>query len=138
MILSVLKNLICSSFQGKGLKSCGFVFHRNAFKDIPKKIKQDSLNEEERITQKLYKDYSEFRRELFNDIVDKNKEYDKLTLLNKTQKLLDRFLFIYFGEDRLLIPPNSLGKILSQWSELKEKYDEYFPLYNRYKSILVI
>ena len=76
------------------MKSYGFISSETLLKDIPKKIKQDSLNEEERITQKLYKDYSEFRREL-NDIVDKNKEYDKLTLLNKTQKLLDRFL-LYF------------------------------------------
>jgi len=105
----------------------------NLLKDIPKKIKTNSLNEEENITKKLYKDYSEFRTQVFNNLIVENPEYDKLTLFNKTQKLLDRFLFIFFAEDRLLLPPNSIGQILKQWSELKDKYDEYFPLYQRFK-----
>jgi len=34
-------------------------------------------------------------------------QVDKLTLFKKSQKLLDRFLFIFFAEDRGLIPPNA-------------------------------
>ena len=60
-------------------------------------------------------------------------EYDKLTLFKKTQKLLDRFLFIFFAEDRLLLPPNSIRSIVNQWTDLRDKYDEYFPLYDRFK-----
>ncbi|WP_421805736.1 Eco57I restriction-modification methylase domain-containing protein [Flagellimonas sp.] len=102
-------------------------------KDIPKKIKDESLTQEENVTKKLYKDYASFRNEIFNAITKENPEYDKLTLFKKTQKLLDRFLFIFFAEDRLLLPPNSIRSIVNQWADLRDKYDEYFPLYDRFK-----
>lgn len=102
-------------------------------KDIPKKIKDESLTQEENVTKKLYKDYASFRNEIFDAIQKENPAYDKLTLFKKTQKLLDRFLFIFFAEDRLLLPPNSIRSIVNQWTDLKDKYDEYFPLYNRFK-----
>lgn len=105
----------------------------NVFKGIPKKIKDESLEEEELITKKLYSDYSTFKHEIFNSIVELNPQYDKLILFKKTQKLLDRFLFIFFAEDRLLLPPNSISEIIKQWTELKDKYDEYRPLYDRFK-----
>jgi type I restriction-modification system DNA methylase subunit len=102
-------------------------------KNIPKKIKDESLTQEENITKKLYNDYSGFRNEIFDSILKENPEYDKLTLFKKTQKLLDRFLFIFFAEDRLLLPPNSIRSIVNQWTDLRDKYDEYFPLYDRFK-----
>ncbi len=105
----------------------------NVFKDIPKKIKEQSLTQEETITKQLYKDYAQFRNEVFDNIVKSNPSFDKLTLFNKTQKLLDRLLFIFFAEDRLLLPPNSIRDIVKQWTELKENYDEHFPLYDRFK-----
>lgn len=105
----------------------------NIFRGIPKKIKDESLDEEESITKKLYKDYSTFKHEVFNSIVKLNPQFDKLLLFKKTQKLLDRFLFIFFAEDRLLLPPNSIREIIQQWSDLTEKYDEYKPLYERFK-----
>lgn len=105
----------------------------NLLKDIPKKIKDESLTQEENVTKKLYKDYASFRNEIFDAIQKENSEYDKLTLFKKTQKLLDRFLFIFFAEDRLLLPPNSIRAIVNQWTDLRDKYDEYFPLYDRFK-----
>ena len=103
------------------------------FKDIPKKMKDESLTQEENVTKKLYREYASFRNEIFDDIQKENSEYDKLTLFRKTQKLLDRFLFIFFAEDRLLLPPNSIRLIVNQWTDLRDKYDEYFPLYDRFK-----
>ena len=102
-------------------------------RDIPKKIKDESLTQEENVTKKLYKDYASFRNEIFDAIQKENPEYDKLTLFKKTQKLLDRFLFIFFAEDRLLLPPNSIRSIVNQWTDLRDKYDEYFALYDRFK-----
>lgn len=102
-------------------------------KNTPKRIKDESLTQEENITKKLYNDYSEFRNEIFDSIQKENPEYDKLTLFKKTQKLLDRFLFIFFAEDRLLLPPNSIRAIVNQWTDLRDKYDEYIPLYDRFK-----
>lgn len=104
----------------------------NIKNDIPKKLKDESLNQEDIVTKKLYKDYSIFKRELFQNLTLLNPEYDPLLLFQKSQKLLDRLLFLLFGEDRGLLPPNSVRQILEQWDKLKD-LDAYDPLYNRYK-----
>lgn len=102
-------------------------------KNTPKQIKDESLTQEENVTKQLYKDYSLFRNEIFDSILKSNPDYDKLTLFKKTQKLLDRFLFIFFAEDRLLLPPNSIREIINQWVTLRDELDAYVPLYNRFK-----
>ncbi len=90
----------------------------NLLNGLPQKIKESSLLKEEDITKKLYSDYSKFREEIYNNLIKNNPETDKLLLFNKTQKLLDRFLFIFFAEDRLLLPPNSISEIVKQWNTL--------------------
>lgn len=122
----------------------------NIFNNIPLRIKEDSVQEEEKITKKFYNDYSLFKRELFRDLVKLNMKNEvfraelnnedaergnkniKQRLFKKSQKLIDRFLFIFFAEDRGLLPPNSTLKILEQWDKLNE-LDEEVPLYNRFK-----
>ena len=104
----------------------------NIKNDVPKKLKDESLNQEDIITKKLYKDYSVFKRELFQNLTQLNPEYDPLILFQKSQKLLDRLLFLFFGEDRGLLPPNYIRKIIGDWNKLKD-LDAYFPLYDRYK-----
>ena len=101
----------------------------NLLNGIPKQIKDESLTREETVTKKLYKDYSLFRNEIFDDIQKLNPEYDKLTLFKKTQKLLDRFLFIFFAEDRLLVPPNSIDKIVTKWKD-DVAFGDVKPLYS--------
>lgn len=103
------------------------------------KIKSESVSSEDRITNALYKDYSQFKRILFADILknnptpeDKIESAWQLLLFKKTQKLLDRLLFIFFAEDCGLLPPNSMVEIIKQWRQLKE-LDEYKPLYDRIK-----
>jgi type I restriction-modification system DNA methylase subunit/REP element-mobilizing transposase RayT len=132
----------------------------NIFSNLPLKIKEESLNEEEQITKKFYKDYSDFKRELYRDLVKLNgkqlktlrqnelntgvtdeqaqkellqlEKNVKLSLFKKSQKLIDRFLFIFFAEDRGLLPPNSTKQILDNWNKLKE-LDAVVPLYDRFK-----
>ena len=102
-------------------------------------MKQESVSSEDQITKALYKDYSQFKRVLFADILKLNpapegkdeKEW-QLLLFKKTQKLLDRLLFIFFAEDCGLLPPNSMVQIIDQWEKLKEM-DEYRPFYDRVK-----
>lgn len=106
--------------------------YENIVAQIPSKLKAESISQEDAITKKLYKDYSVFKRELFQNLVELNPEYDALELFKKSQKLLDRLLFLFFGEDRGLLPPNSVRMILEQWNKLKD-LDEYTPLYNRLK-----
>ena len=133
--------------------------------NIPLKIKEDSLLEEEQITKKFYKDYSFFKRELFRDLVKRNvkriknnsisssgnerlndahldeetkaellklEKNVKLNLFKKSQKLIDRFLFVFFAEDRGLLPPNSTLQILNKWKADVDFGDER-PLYEMFK-----
>jgi len=106
--------------------------YENIKNNIPKKLKEESLSQEELITKQLYKDYSFFKRELFQNLCDLNPQFEPLELFKKSQKLLDRFLFLFFAEDRNLLPPNSVRVILKQWKQLKE-LDAYTPLYDRFK-----
>jgi hypothetical protein len=99
---------------------------------IPKKVKEESLSQEDVITKKLYQDYSLFKRELHQNLVSLNPQFDSLTLFKKSQKLLDRFLFLFFAEDRHLLPPNSVRLILNDWRDLQER-DVEIPLYQRFK-----
>jgi len=121
----------------------------NLLNNLALTINNDSLVQEEKITKKFYADYSLFKRELYRDLVKQNMKNEvfreelskedneqaskkiKLKLFKKSQKLIDRFLFIFFAEDRGLLPPNSTLKVLEQWDKLKE-LDEIVPLYKRY------
>lgn len=129
----------------------------NILKHIPLKIKEASVRVEEEITKAFYKDYSIFKRELFRDLVKRNaktvkakiseanllenQEYIvrleknvKLTLFQKSQKLIDRFLFIFFAEDRMLLPYNSTLQILTKWKADCDFGDErpLYDLFNQY------
>lgn len=133
----------------------------NVKSNIAQKLKNESVSAEIDITDKLYADYSTFKRALFENICELNLEgeslplapkaetafsatpssgdtpqrpvVDKLLLFKKTQKLLDRILFVLFCEDRGLLPENSIAKIIDQWQKLKE-LDAYQPLYNRFQN----
>ena len=100
--------------------------------DIPLKLKHETLSEEKQITDNFYADYSTFKRLLFEDLCENNPESDKFLLFKKTQKLLDRILFILFCEDRNLLPANSVLGIIKRWEAARENFLEV-PLYNLFK-----
>ncbi|WP_299059564.1 N-6 DNA methylase [uncultured Polaribacter sp.] len=135
----------------------------NIINNVPLKIKEASIVQEEKITKDFYKDYSLFKRELYRDLVKQNakrlkteaslrgtkqsveelteqqkaealqlEKNVKLTLFKKSQKLIDRFLFIFFAEDRGLLPANSTELILEKWKADNDFGDER-PLYNLFK-----
>lgn len=88
-------------------------------RDLPARLFEQSRQSESSITEKLYADYSAFKRELFDDILVRRggavSDAEKLLLFRKTQKLLDRFIFIFFCEDRGLLPVNSIETIIKKW-----------------------
>jgi len=106
----------------------------NVMANIPLKLKEESKLHEENITKQLYKDYSTFKNKVFNNLVNNNKDLDKLILFKKSQKLFDRFLFILFGEDKGLLPPNLITIQVDKYKQLK-KLDAYFPLYDLFKKL---
>ena len=101
-------------------------------KNLPQDIKEKSLNFEQDISNQLYKDYTAFRTKLFENILKNNPHVDKLELLNATQKLIDRIVFILFGEDTELLPKNTIGTIIQRQKEVK-KLVKTFTLYDSYK-----
>jgi len=108
--------------------------HESVFNDIPLKMKEETKFHEESISDKFYKDYKSFKDHIFENLVKNNPQYDKLTLFKKSQKLLDRFLFVYFGEDCGLCPPNSIQQIIDQWRRLQDD-DVKCSLYSRFQKM---
>jgi len=104
----------------------------NILSHLPERLKQETKSHDEQITRKLYKDYQSFKNRIFDFLCSGNPQYDKLTLFKKSQKLLDRFLFILFAEDSGLIPPNAISKIIEQWRLLKE-LEKDDTLYSRFQ-----
>ncbi len=108
------------------------VFKRELFRDLvkrnTKRIKQNAVTfigsaERSRITAEISQETDDQRA------LEKNV---KLSLFKKSQKLIDRFLFIFFAEDRDLLPPNSTIQILDKWKADIDFGDER-PLYNLFK-----
>ena len=99
---------------------------------LPARMKEESLSRETEITRALYKDYSIFKRELHKNLTELNPQFDTLTLFRKSQKLLSRLLFLFFAEDRNLLPPNSVRLVLNDWRDLRER-DVEVQLYDRFR-----
>ena len=55
--------------------------------DIPLKLKTESVSQEDLITKNLYQDYSSFKRELFNNLIELNKGFDKLLLFKISETI---------------------------------------------------
>ncbi len=109
------------------------ILHKdNIFSDLPLTLKKETKFHEQDISDKLYKDYSNFKNKLFENLIENNPNNDKLTLFKKSQKLLDRFLFILFAEDSGLLPPNSISRVIKRYEILKNE-DAYKPLYDIFK-----
>ena len=95
------------------------------------KIEQDT-----NISKKFYAEYKQYRSSLFNHIKENNPHLDELTILSKSQKILDRIIFICFCEDMGLLPYKVFKTILEEtknsrfdrrdtklWERLKVVFD---------------
>ncbi len=108
------------------------VFKRELFRDLvklnAKTLKNIRLHDPEFSgVEESNPDYAKSQAQILR--LEKNV---KLELFKKSQKLIDRFLFIFFAEDRNLLPPNSTIQIVKEWEKLKDM-DAVFPLYDRFK-----
>ncbi|MEA3330830.1 MAG: type IIL restriction-modification enzyme MmeI [Campylobacterota bacterium] len=95
------------------------------------RLKKLSKSQEE-ITKEVYKEYSSFRLKLLNNLIENNQDLSKENIFESANRLLDRFMFILFAEDRGLIPPNSIDAVIKQYENSQEWGDET-PLYEYYK-----
>lgn len=105
-----------------------FLQKDNLLSGVPLKVREESLVKEEEVTKRLYKDYSSFKSDLWENLCQRNPQLDELLLYKKSQKLLDRFLFIFFAEDKGLLPPNMISASVEKWQKLAD-LDYPQPLY---------
>ncbi len=95
-----------------------------------KKAKSLELSEEyqkvqNEIEKKFYNEYKKIRIDIFENMKNNNPEISELVIIEKVQKLLDRFLFICFCEDKGLIPENSYSNLVKRGELLEDIFDSF-------------
>ena len=93
-----------------------------------KKAKALELSEEYQknqieIEKKFYNEYRNIRLHIFENMKENNPETDENTILEKVQKLLDRFLFICFCEDKGLLEKDFFNTILKKGKDFGSIFD---------------
>ncbi|MFJ7308824.1 Eco57I restriction-modification methylase domain-containing protein [Peribacillus frigoritolerans] len=68
--------------------------------------------EEIKISETFYDDYKKVRKQLYSHLVENNNDIDEIILFEKTQKILDRFIFVCFCEDSKLLPENVFRQVI--------------------------
>ena len=107
------------------------ILHKdNLLNGLPLQIKQETKYHEENISTQFYQNYSQFKQAIFTDLTASNPQFDQLVLFKKSQKFLDRLLFVLFAEDTGLLTPNSIATEVENWQKLQE-LNEYKSLYHR-------
>ncbi len=104
----------------------------NLLHGLPLQLKDETKCHEENISAQFYKDYSQFKQDIFANLTKNNPQFAQLLLFKKSQKFLDRLLFVFFAEDTGLVPPNSIITEIENWEKLQE-LNAYDSLYNRLK-----
>ncbi len=101
-----------------------FLLHRDrliaekgeSFTEILHRERQE---QEKNISRQFYADYRQARLNLFHHIREENQSLAESLLLNKTQKLLDRILFVCFCEDFGILPYFTFRSLLNSVKEDK-------------------
>ena len=82
------------------------------------------LEKEENISKEFYAHYKVLREVFLQHLIDKNKNIPALTLLEHTQTILDRIVFISVTKDFDLVPYNILPKLEEITKEIWEDDDK--------------
>jgi len=84
-----------------------------------------STENDENITKQFYAEYKQVRLAFFKHLQEHNPGVDKTLLLEKTQKFLDRFIFVLFCEDTNgLLPFNTTKSTYETGKKSRDRYDE--------------
>ncbi len=91
----------------------------------------ERLAEQLNITSKFYQQYKQLRIDILDNFRLLNPDKNPLWLLEKTQKLLDRIVFLCFCEDTIpeLIPGDTIKKMIDIWRN-NTLQDHKFLLWN--------
>jgi len=81
-------------------------------KSLIDKLYEKNEEEQLEISKVFYKDYKNIRIELFEHLKNNNVEKDELILFEKSQKIMDRFIFVCFCEDSGLLPEKVFRNVI--------------------------
>ena len=100
-----------------------------------KKAKTIELSEEYQknqaeIEKKFYNEYKNIRLHIFENMRKNNPAVNENTIIEKVQKLLDRFLFICFCEDKGLLPHEIFYKTLEKGKNFGDVFEVFKMLCN--------
>ncbi len=87
---------------------------QQASESVVDKLLQHKIEADTQITKDFYNDYKKCRSALFNHIKENNPDVDDNIVLTKSQKILDRIIFICFCEDIGLLPYKVFKIILEE------------------------
>lgn len=73
--------------------------------------------EQQTITKEFYKKYKELRLDLINDLKQRNQSASIELLIEKAQKIIDRLIFVFFCEDKGLLPDKKLKENIMRSQE---------------------
>jgi hypothetical protein len=80
----------------------------NLLGDRTLSLLQESESRDKEITENFYADYRSLRAQMINALSTKNPNVQITDIIQHTQTILDRIIFIAFSEDRGLLPKNTL------------------------------
>ena len=104
-------------------------------KSLVDRIYDDNEQARVEISNAFYGDYKKLRVDLFQALQKHNAEIDDMTLFSKSQKILDRFIFVCFCENKLLLPKGIFKSVVEVakksfvladnllWEQLKGLFD---------------
>jgi type I restriction-modification system DNA methylase subunit len=81
-------------------------------KSLVDRIYDDNEQAQEEISMKFYSDYKKLRTDLYEALKIHNEDINPLLLFSKAQKVLDRFIFICFCENRMLLPQGIFRSVI--------------------------
>lgn len=81
-----------------------------------KELFDEDIRAEKKIEKNFYTLYKGIREKIFKNLLKNNKEINENVILEKTQKLMDRFLFVVFAESKGLLKKNSYNMIVKKGS----------------------
>lgn len=110
-IVDLVKSEKLKEFYALLAKDNLFIQSGNSKVDDLLKVK---IEADENITNEFYGVYKNLRSQLFKHIKENNPSIDENTILTKSQKILDRIIFICFCEDLGLLPYKVFKEILHQ------------------------
>lgn len=117
-----LKMLLDDKDNYFNLRSLYLLLHRDNLLTDSEASKTEKLlshfrDEQQQITKKFYQEYKQLRIELIQDLRKNNPSISVTTLVEKAQKIIDRLIFIFFCEDKGLLPDKKLKEWITRAGE---------------------